>query len=85
MRSASGVAAGVKTLSFPRQLVLGCYTLEFLTEVLDPIFGLMPLKHRHESCNGVCAPGRAQHAVVGIVVDDGPDFELVGHCKRSHR
>ena len=64
-----------------RQLLLESDPLEFLTEMLDPIFGLLALCRRHESCNSVRAARRAQHAVFRMVVNGGPDFELVRHCK----
>jgi len=60
-------------------LVLERDALEFLAEVLDPIFGRLVLNRRHEPCNRIRAACRAKHAVFWAVVDDGPDFEFVGH------
>jgi hypothetical protein len=51
--------SGLGRLSPRRQLVLESDALEFLTEMLDPIFGLLALRCRHESCNNVRAAGPA--------------------------
>jgi len=60
-------------------LVLERDALEFLAEVLDPIFGRLVLNRRHDPRNRIRAACRAKHAVFWAVVDDGPDFEFVGH------
>src|SRR4051812_22915089 len=60
-------------------LVLERDALEFLAEVLDPIFRRLVLNRRHEPGNRIRAACRAKHAVFWAVVDDGPDFEFVGH------
>lgn len=60
-------------------LVLERDALEFLAEVLDPIFGRLVLNRRHEPRNRIRAACRAKHAVFWAVVDDGPDLELVEH------
>jgi hypothetical protein len=52
-------------------LVLERDALEFLAEVLDPIFGRLVLNRIRAAC-------RAKHAVFWAVVDDGPDFDLWG-------
>ena len=59
--------------------------LEFFTEMLDAIFRSLALHRGHESRNRIRAASRAQHAVLGMVVDDGPDVELVGHLTRHRR
>jgi hypothetical protein len=67
-----------------RQLLLESDALEFLTEMLDPIFGLLALSRRHESCNSVRAARRTQHAAFRIVVNGGADFELVHRKPFAH-
>ena len=67
--------------SLRRQLVLERDALELFAEVLDPIPRLLALHRGHESRNRIRAASRAQHAVLGMVVDDGPDLELVGHYR----
>ena len=68
-------------LSFRRQLVLESDALEFLTEMLDPIFGLLALNRRHESCNTVRTARRDLACGLSDSSNDGPDFELVRHRK----
>ena len=46
---------GPGVLSLRRQLALESDALEFLTEMLDPIFGLLALHRRHKLCNIVGA------------------------------
>src|SRR6188472_3875067 len=63
-----------------RQLVLKRDALEVFPEMLDAILGLLALKPRHQPANRVRC--RVPCSVLGMIVDDGPGFELVGHLSR---
>ena len=77
-------AVGAPEMLLSRQLLLESDPLEFLTEMLDPIFRLLALTRRHESCYSVRAAGRAQHPVFRIVVNGGADLNLCGIASPSH-
>src|SRR4030081_2249883 len=47
----------------------------------DAIFGLLAIQCRHEPCNLIRATSRAEHAILGMVVDGLTDLELVGHSQ----
>src|SRR4051795_2415109 len=66
-------------LRLRRKFILESDALEFFAEVSDPIFALLALQRRHEPCNRIRAACRAEHAVLGMVVDGLTDLELMRH------
>src|SRR5437764_6537212 len=67
------------------KLILERDALELLGEVPDPVFRLLAIRHRHESCDGVRPAGRAEHAFLGAIKNDLTDLELVRHLSGHRR
>src|SRR4051812_39875190 len=59
-------------------------SLKFFAEVSDPIFALLALQCWHEPCYRISAACRAEHAVLGMVVDGLSDLEFRQHLT-GHR
>ncbi len=68
----------------PRRVHSRTRHARILAEVSDSIFALPALQCRHEPCNRIRAACRAEHAVLGMVVDGLTDLEFMQHLT-GHR
>jgi chemotaxis protein histidine kinase CheA len=51
--------------------------LKFFAEVSDPIFAFLALQCAHERCDRIRAARRAEHTVLGMVVDGLTDLAFM--------